>query len=100
MSNEAFKSIAGGLQDAIAIAEGTADPATYRIHIPSTVDVKALRRRKKMTQAAFAARYGFSLARIRDWEQHRSAPDNAARAFLRVIEREPEAVDRALTEDA
>jgi len=33
---------------------------------------------------------------VRDWEQGRSQPDSAARAYLMVIEREPEAVERAL----
>jgi putative transcriptional regulator len=49
-----------------------------------------------MTQEEFAFRYGLTLARVRDWEQGRSAPDGAARAYLRVIEKEPEAVHRAL----
>ena len=49
-----------------------------------------------MTQELFAARYGLTLARVRDWEQGRSAPDGAVRAYLKVIEKEPKAVERAL----
>ena len=37
-----------------------------------------------------------SVPRIRDWEQGRSKPDGAVRAYLLVIQREPEAVNRAL----
>jgi putative transcriptional regulator len=55
-----------------------------------------MRQKLGMTQEEFAIRYGLTLARVRDWEQGRSAPDGAARAYLRVIEKEPEAVDRAL----
>jgi putative transcriptional regulator len=55
-----------------------------------------LRRKLKLSQAAFARRYGFSPARIRDWEQGRSSPDGAVRAYLLVIQREPKAVERAL----
>ena len=83
-------------EEALAIARGEADPKTYRIHVPYEVNVKALRRKLRLSQEAFALRYGFSPARVRDWEQGRSKPDNAVRAYLLVIEREPEAVERAL----
>ena len=96
MSKTAYEKIKAGLEDAIAIARGEADPATYVVHTPEEIDVRAIRRRRRLTQQAFAARYGFSLARLRDWEQGRSRPDSAVRAYLRVIEREPEAVERAL----
>lgn len=93
----AFEKIAAGMADAIAIAHGNADPATFAVHIPPAIDVKGIRARKRMTQERFASRYGLSLARVRDWEQNRSSPDSAARAYLLVIDREPEAVERALT---
>lgn len=96
MSRKAFLQIKAGLEDAIAIARGEADSATYRIHVPGTVDVKALRQRLGLTQEDFARRYGFNVARVRDWEQGRSRPDGALRAYLVVIDRETEAVDRAL----
>lgn len=44
-----------------------------------------------------AARFGFSLDALRNWEQGRRQPDLSARAFLTVIEREPDAVRRALS---
>ena len=96
MSKQAFEKIASGLQDAIAYADGRADLANYRIHVPDVVDVRDLRRKLKLTQAEFARRYGFNVTRVRDWEQHRSRPDGAIRAYLRVIECEPGAVGRAL----
>ena len=83
-------------EEALAIARGEADPSSYRIHVPIDIDVKALRRRLRLSQEQFARRYGFTPARIRDWEQGRSKPDGAVRAYLLVIEREPEAVARAL----
>ena len=49
-----------------------------------------------MTQRAFADVFGFTLAQLRDWEQGRASPTHAARAYLLVIDREPEAVQRAL----
>jgi putative transcriptional regulator len=60
------------------------------------VNVKALRRRLGMSQAQFAATFGLELDAIRNWEQGRRRPEGAARAYLKVIEREPDAVRRAL----
>ena len=96
MSKTAFEKIAEGLEDAIDFVEGRADPSAYRVHVPHDLDVNSIRLAKRMTQVEFAARYGFNIARVRDWEQRRSRPDSAARAYLTVIEREPEAVDSAL----
>lgn len=86
-----------GAKEALAIARGEADPATYRVHVPPAIDVRKIRRGLALTQEAFAARYGFSVATIRNWEQSRSSPSSAERAYLLVIEREPQAVDRALS---
>jgi putative transcriptional regulator len=79
-----------------AIARGEADPATYRIHVPAAVDVRKIRQRLKLSQDEFAARFGLSVATVREWEQNRRRPEGAARVLLTVIEKEPEAVTRAL----
>jgi putative transcriptional regulator len=92
------KKLIGAMNEGIAIARGEADPETYRVHIPPRVNVAALRRRAELTQEEFALRYGLTVARVRDWEQGRSEPDAAARAYLKVIEKEPEAVKRALAD--
>jgi putative transcriptional regulator len=65
--------------------------------VPRKINVRAMRHKLGMTQEAFALRYGFTLSRVRDWEQGISAPDGGVRAYLKVIEKEPEAVERALT---
>lgn len=86
------------MNEALAIAKGEADPATYRVHhFLTAADVKAIRERRGLSQQAFADRYGFSAAAVRDWEQGRRQPEAAARSLLLVIDREPEAVDRALS---
>jgi putative transcriptional regulator len=90
------KKLIAAANEGIAIARGKADPKSYRLHVPTMIDVRAMRHKLGMTQEAFAARYGLTLARVRDWEQGRSAPDGAVRAYLKVIEKEPEAVKRAL----
>ena len=91
-----FERIMAGLQDAVDIVEGRADPATYRVHVPETVDVRALRQKMHLTQAAFADRFGFTASAVRDWEQGRRRPEASARVLLKVIEKEPDAVARAL----
>jgi putative transcriptional regulator len=70
--------------------------ATLRVHVPDQVDVRAIRRKLGMSQRQFAASFGFGLDAVQNWEQGRRRPEGAARAFLKVIEREPEAVRRAL----
>jgi DNA-binding transcriptional regulator YiaG len=60
------------------------------------VDVKALRERLELTQEQFADRFGFEIDALRNWEYGRRAPDAAARSYLTVIDRAPEAVQQAL----
>lgn len=96
MTKRVFDEIAEGLREAVSIAKGEADPASYRLHIPPSIDVKAIRQRAGFTQRAFAERFGFALGTLRDWEQGRTNPDGAVRALLLIIDREPEAVERAL----
>lgn len=64
--------------------------------MPAKVDVKAIRTGLKLSQAAFAARFGFSAGAVRDWEQGRRRPEASAPVLLTVIAMEPEAVERAL----
>lgn len=59
-------------------------------------DIKAIRRKLKLTQEQFAVTFQLSLATVRDWEQGRYQPDQAARTLLRVIEKEPGTVKRVL----
>ena len=81
-----------------ALSDPSAQPATdeelQRFNRPP--DVKAIRRALGLTQEQFAATFHLSAATVRDWEQTRSQPDQAARTLLRVIEREPQVVKRAL----
>jgi putative transcriptional regulator len=61
-----------------------------------TPQVKIIRRALGISQEDFAARYHIPIGTLRDWEQGRVAPDQAARAYLTVIARDPEAVRKAL----
>ena len=58
--------------------------------------VKAIRLELGMTQREFASAYHLSLATVRDWEQGRYLPGQAARTLLKLIARKPRVVERAL----
>lgn len=49
-----------------------------------------------LSQQEFADRYGIPLGTLRDWEQHRSEPDQSALSYLKAIASEPEAIAKAL----
>lgn len=94
--SKAAHSIRRGLAEALAYAEGTADMSRYGVHIPSDIDVKAIRTRLNMTQEEFAGRFGFSINALRHWGQGRRVPVAPTRAYLLVIDRDPKAVQKAL----
>jgi putative transcriptional regulator len=60
------------------------------------VDLKAVRARLRLSQAQFAERYGFNVRTLQDWESNRVQPPSAVRAYLTVIDRFPETVEKAL----
>lgn len=97
MSTRAFREIAAGLDDAIRHAKGEKGRTVDHEVEVSDVDVASVRQRLGMSQAAFARAFGVSTATLRNWEQGRRVPQGPARVLLNVIEREPEAVLRALS---
>jgi putative transcriptional regulator len=66
---------------------------------PKPIDVKAIRKRVKMSQAEFSRAYGISQRALQEWEQGGRQPDSAARAYLTVIAKEPAVVRRALASE-
>jgi putative transcriptional regulator len=90
------ESILRGALEALAFAKGEADSKAYGVHIPDEINVKRIRENLNMTQKDFAIHFGFSLRTVQVLEQGRVVPSGGTRAFLVVIDREPEAVKRAL----
>jgi putative transcriptional regulator len=66
--------------------------AGRRIEPETMDDVRGLRLRLGLSQEAFAARFGFTVDTIRQYESRRRTPTGPARTLLRVIAREPDAV--------
>jgi putative transcriptional regulator len=89
-------SIRRGLEEAVNYAKSEADTKGYRVHVPDTVDVKAIRAKLGMTQEEFSGRFGFNINTLRHWEQGMRQPEGPARAYLLVIDRAPKAVQKAL----
>ena len=85
-------------KQALAFAKGEANAAA--VHIPDEIDTARIRGKIHMSQSQFAAYIGVSVRTLQEWEQGRVVPSGAARAFLTVIDREPEAVRRALVQFA
>lgn len=83
--------------EAVALADKDNPPlSTDRPGLAPVARVKVIRRALHLTQEEFSVRYRIPLGTLRDWEQGRTEPDQAAQAYLQVIAKEPETVSRAL----
>ena len=80
------------LNEALAHARGEG-PAI--VHAPVTP--REVRKQAKLTQAQMAPLMGMSLSGYRKWEQGARKVSGPAATLLRVIQKEPEAVRRALS---
>ncbi len=57
--------------------------------------VKAVREKTHLSQSAFAKRYHINVTTLRNWEQGREI-DGVGQTLLKLIERDPVAVDKML----
>lgn len=84
--------------EALAIArDETAPAAVHQVEVMQDVDVRAIRHRLGLSREQFAQRFRFPARTVQEWEQGRRRPDQSARAYLTVIERNPKAVEEALS---
>jgi len=85
------------MSEALAHAQGK-DVAGIRLHSVDVgaVDAKAIRKKLDLTQDEMATVLGTSPSGYKKWEQGKRQPSGAARTLLRVMDKEPEAVLRAL----
>ncbi len=91
------------MTDAEIIAAARSDPDAAQPLTPAQLKrmrrispAKHLRWKLGLSQAEFARRFRIPLGTLRDWEQHRTEPDQAARAYLKVIAADAGFVERAL----
>jgi DNA-binding transcriptional regulator YiaG len=71
--------------------------SAHVIHVPD-VDIKHLRDTQKLSQAEFASLYGLELDTLQNWEQGRNIPDRSTKVLMKIIERFPDEVFLALTD--
>ena len=90
------KRIIESMKEALAISRNELPYKAYKIHIPESVDVKAIREKTGLSQSSFANSFGLSIYALRNWEQGKRQPDPAARAYLKVIDKAPDVVAKVL----
>ena len=93
--SKAFASIKRGLEQAIRHRKGKR-VARLKLHVPTPVDVKAVRERTGLTQEQFAATFAIGLGALRHWERGDRKPRGATLVLLNVIARDPRAVLRSV----
>jgi putative transcriptional regulator len=93
-----FDAMTEAQRHAAALADPDAQPLTEEdlVRMKRTPRAKIIRRALGLSQEDFAERYRIPIGTLRDWEQGRVEPDQAARAYLTVIARDPEGVRKAL----
>jgi putative transcriptional regulator len=87
---------------AAALADPDAQPLTDEAaaRMRRVPRARTLRRALGLTQEEFATRYRIPIGTLRDWEQGRAEPDEAARAYLKAIAGNPDAVQEAFRSGA
>ncbi|HVV94633.1 MAG TPA: helix-turn-helix domain-containing protein [Hyphomicrobiales bacterium] len=84
--------------EAAALSDPDSQPMTesqmHRILLAQRI--KKLRKAHNLSQEAFARRFRIPLGTLRDLEQARRQPDAITRAYIKVIEADPDFVAKAL----
>jgi len=75
---------------------GLTSQRVRHVTVPAAVDVAAIRAKLGLTQAEFAARFGFGIRAVHQWEQGKRRPEGPARILLALIATDPKAVGKLL----
>jgi putative transcriptional regulator len=88
------RDLISGAKQILAHVEGRKRMKEYTLPVP--IDVKGIRAKVGMSQAQFAEAFCLNRRTLQQWEQGKASPDLAVRAYLTVIERNPDVVKAAL----
>jgi len=91
---ELFDELVESIEQAGAIRKGELKPARVFAYRP--VEVKRIRNKLRVSQSQFAMMIGVSKSTLQNWEQGRREPEGPAKALLKVVDKNPEAVLEAL----
>lgn len=94
MKKQDFSKLVESIKQAGLIKSGKMKPSRVFRH-PSP-DVKKIRSRLRVSQNEFALMIGVSPNTIQNWEQGLREPEGPAKALLKVAERNPKAIVKAL----
>ena len=92
------REIETALGEVLAHVRGDTGLACRIVDDPVAERIVALRKRFRLSRQKFADQFGLDVRALQEWEQGRRVPDRATRVLLTVIDRNPEAVIRALGE--
>ena len=94
MKKELFAELVESIEEAGKIRKGLVKPSrTFRYR---PVDIKRIRNRLHVSQSQFSLMIGVSKSTLQNWEQGRREPEGPAKALLRVVDKQPQAVLEAL----
>jgi len=96
MNSELYRDLSKSLKEAGRIRRGRVKPS--RVFHYDAIDIRKLRESVDVSQAQFARMIGVSKGTLQNWEQGRRRPRGPAKALLRVFEKDPKAVVRALAD--
>lgn len=88
-----------GLREALAWKRGEVALEVVNIDPMPAERIRAIRRKVARSARQFEQKFGIPAATMNNWEQGRRKPDPAGRLLLKVIERNPEAVEQAAHAD-
>ena len=94
MKKELFAELVESIEEAGKIRKGLVKPSRTFQYRP--VDIKRIRNRLHVSQAQFSLMIGVSKSTLQNWEQGRREPEGPAKALLRIVEKQPQAVLDAL----
>jgi putative transcriptional regulator len=94
MSSELYRELSKSIKEAGRIRRGETKPS--RVFKYDAIDIRKLRESVDVSQSQFARMIGVSKDTLQNWEQGRRHPRGPAKALLRVFEKDPKAVVRAL----
>jgi len=88
--------ILAGINDIKAWKQGKKKLRVTQVLLPTASDVAKIRHKLHLDQEEFAEFMGVSIKTLQNWEQQRREPQGPARSLLRVAEKAPEAILKAL----
>ena len=83
------------LEEALAWSRGEIALEVVNVEPMSAERIRAIRKKVAKSAKDFERRFGIPAATVNNWEQGRRAPDPAARLLLKVIDANPDVVERA-----